>query len=153
MRIERTHDIDLVTRIMSDPAVYPQISDDGSPDIEDFIAVDDDAIYYLLVLDNSENVLGLFLLHPHNTVLYEIHTCLLSTCRGAQADEAAQKVLDWIFNNTPCKKLMTYVPETNKPALHYAQRAGLKIEGINTQSFLKDGELYDQTFLGITRTG
>lgn len=152
MRIERTYDMELVRRITVDPAVYPYVSDDGSPEPEDFEPVESDVIYYLLVLDNDENVLGLFLVHPHNTILYEIHTCLLATCRGSKADEAAQKVLAWIFENIPCHKLMTHVPEHNRSALHFAERAGLKREGINAQSFLKNGEICDQFLLGITRT-
>ena len=150
MRIEHTHDMNIVTHIMAHPSIYPYVSDDGCPDAEDYEAIDNEALYYLLVLDNDENVLGLFLIHPHNTILYEIHTCLLSSCR--EKDKAAQVVLDWIFKNTPCEKLMTHVPDFNRPALLYAERAGLMREGINRLSFLKNGRLHDQILLGITRT-
>jgi len=150
MNIERSYDIELITRIMTNPAVYSFVSDDGSPDVGAFCAHDDEAIYYLLVLDD-ERVRGLYMLHPMNYITYEIHTCLLKSCRGESADEAAKLVLKWVFTNTPCLKVITNVPENNPLALKYAKRAGLIVEGINRDSFLKDGKLYSQTLLGITR--
>lgn len=147
--IERTNDMDLVTRVMTDPCVYPYVTDDGSPNPEEFEPVESDLIYYLLVLDYSKNVLGLFLVHPQNSIMYEIHTCLLRSCRGLMADEAARLVLQWIFNNTPCQKLITHVPAYNKPALDYAKRSGFTVEGNNSHSFLKNGKLHDQVCLGI----
>ena len=150
MRIVRTSDMGLIREIMTSSEVYPYITDDGSPLKEDFDPIDNDSIYYLLVM--GEGLLyGLYMLHPHNSVTYEIHTCLLRTCRGKKADKAAKEVLKWIFSYTPCLKVVTHVPESNKPALKYAQRAGLIIEGVNRESFLKGGKLYNQVLLGITR--
>lgn len=137
---------------MIDPAIYPYISDDGTPEPWLYKPIESEDFYYLSVLDNDQNVLGLFLVHPHNMIMFEIHTCLLPVCRGKKADEAAQLVLKWVFENTICKKLITHVPENNKPALEYAKRAGLIVEGVNRASFQKNGEVLNQVLLGITRT-
>jgi RimJ/RimL family protein N-acetyltransferase len=95
--------------------------------------------------------LGMYLIHPHNCVTYEIHTCLLPTAWGDKAKQAAKLVLNWIFQNTPCMKVITHVPETNALALRYAKRAGMVVEGNNRKSFLKNGQLLDQIQLGITK--
>ncbi|MDH3981272.1 MAG: GNAT family N-acetyltransferase [Kiritimatiellaceae bacterium] len=151
MKIERSFDYDLIERIMAHPAIYPDITDDGSPEPEDFNAASGENIYYLIVRRDDNEAVGLFFVHPHNAILYEIHTCLLPTCRGECADKAAQLVLDWIFEHITCEKLITHVPAFNKPAYSYAKRAGLVKEGVNRSSFLKDGQLYDLLLMGITR--
>lgn len=151
MIIVRSFDYELIRQIMINPAIYPYISDDGTPEPWLFKPIESSQFYYLLVLDNDNIVLGLFLVHPHNIAMYEIHTCLLPHCRGKMADEAGKLVLEWIFENTPCQKVMTHVPEYNRSALKYAERAGMQIEGVNRLSFQKLGQLHDQVLLGITR--
>ena len=151
MRIERTKDMGIIKNIMINHAIYPHISDDGAPEAKYFQPTESDEIYYLLVIDENGLVHGLYLLHAMNYITYEIHTCLLRSCRGKKADIAAKAVLKWISLNTECLKVITHVPENNRLALAYAKRAGLLLEGINRDSFLKDGKLYNQFLLGITR--
>lgn len=152
MRIERTKDMGIIRNIMINHTIYPHISDDGLPEAEYFQPNESDEIYYLLVIDDNGLIHGLYLLHAMNYITYEIHTCLLRSCRGKMADIAAKEVLKWISLRTLCLKVITHVPENNKPALAYAKRAGMIIEGMNRDSFLKNGKLYNQILLGITRT-
>lgn len=146
MRIARTHDMPLVRGILSHPAIWPYIHDDG---VTEPNPIDHEELYWLLVDDGAPA--GVFLLHPHNTVTYEIHTCLLPRTWGGQSREAAQLVLRWMFENTGCRKVITNVPADNPLALRFARRAGLKDEGVNRKSFLKNGVLLDQLVLGIMK--
>ena len=147
MRIEPTCDEELIRGIVTHPAIWPHVSDDGSQ-LESYSPPMDGAAW-LRVVDRE--TLGVYMIHQHNAVTFEIHTCLLPAAWGGKARQAGNLVLDWIFTNTQCQKLITQVPETNKLALRYAQRCGLVVEGKNRQSFLKNGELIDQIQLGITK--
>lgn len=150
MRIERTFDQDLATAIVKHPSVWPYVSDDLT-DFDLYRAPMHDSVFWLLVLDFDDTVLGAYFLHFQNAVTLEIHTCLLPDARGKKSKEAAKCVLSWVFSNTICQKVITHVPENNVFALAYAKRAGLQEEGINRASFLKQGKLLNQTLLGITK--
>ncbi len=146
MNLERTHDMELVREILAHPAIWPHIHDDG---VSEPAPVDAPSLYWLLV--QADGVGGVFLLHPHNTACYEVHTCLLPRMWGAQATTATHLVRAWMFQNTPCQKLITNVPADNLLALRFAKRCGMTPEGVNRRSFLKGGVLLDQHVLGLTK--
>lgn len=151
MHVERTQDAKMIEMIITHPEVYPYVSDDGSPEPEDFSAegiVSNQDVYALLVLDKC--VMGMFMFHRHNAITWEIHTCLLPGHRGKRGLQAARLCAGWMFDNTPCRKIVTHVPAGNEPALKFAINGGMTIEGVNRQSFLKNGVAIDQAVLGIT---
>jgi len=137
---------------MRHPKIYPYISDDSCPKREDFRVGREDPWQSYFITAKDDSLIGMWLLHRHNAITYEIHTCVLPS-RFRAADEAAKAVVAWIFENTPCRKIITHVPSFNRAALKFALRAGLQLEGCVTESFLKDGKIYDQHLLGITKKG
>ncbi len=147
MKIERTHDMQVVRGILMHPRILPHIHEDGMVEIN---PVDVDAIYWLLVIDEDEPA-GVFMVHPHNQSCYEMHTSLLPRIWGQKASESAQLLLRYLFQVIECKKIITNVPANNKKALRFALANGMKIEGVNRESYFKNGALIDQTMLGITR--
>lgn len=146
LAISRTHDMGLVRAILADPAIWPHIHDDGATEPA---PIDHEGLYWLLVDDGAPA--GVFLLHAHNTVTYEVHTCLLPRIWGAKARKASELGKAWMFDNTPCQKLITHVPAYNLHALRFSERCGFKREGVNRASFLRNGELLDQHLLGYTK--
>ena len=138
--------MEVVRSILAHPAIWPHIHDDGAQEPN---PVDAKALYWLLVSD--EEPAGVFLLHPHNLVCYEVHTCLLPRVWGEQAVHATQLCRAWMFEHTRCQKIVTNVPQKNLLALRFAKRCGMTQEGINRKSYLKDGELQDQYVLGLTK--
>jgi len=147
MQIVHTLDEAAIKATVTHPAIWPHVADDSCS--LDTYAPPINGVLWLEVVD--EQSLGMYLVHPHNCVTYEIHTCLLPVAWGAKAKQAGKLVLDWIFANTNCQKVVTQVPQTNALALRYAKRCGMVVEGNNRQSFLKDGQLLDMTQLGITK--
>ena len=147
MQIVQTLDAEKIRATVTHTAIWPHVSDDScsvetyAPPLVGFI--------WLEVVDVES--LGVYLVHPHNFITYEIHTCLLPEARGAKARQAGALVLDWIFTNTPCLKVITQVPESNPLALRYAKRCGLVVEGNNRQSYIKNGNILDMIQLGITK--
>ncbi len=149
----RVADVAEVNRIMTHPDVYPKISDDGSPEVGRFDAtplLECDAIYFL-GWTVAGAWAGMWLLKPWNTITYEVHTSVLPDFRGAEAIRVAGDVGRWMFHNTPCRKVVTLIPEGNRPALAFALSAGMKKEGLVKRSFLKGGKVVDQQLLGIEK--
>lgn len=145
MRIERTHDMRLVAGILSHPAIFPHIHEDGVTEPD---PIDHEGFHWLLV-DDGEPA-GVFLAHARSAHCYEIHTCLLPRIWGSGAKAAASAVLDHLFNVIGCKKVVTNVPAPNRAALRFAKASGLQVEGINRASYMLNGTLHDQIMLGIT---
>lgn len=148
--IERTRDMVLIRNIMTHPKIYSKISDDGCPPAAEFQPAKDEMIIYALARDGSQP-LGIWMLIPHNSVCWEIHTCLLPISYGERALKAAAAMLEWFWKHTDGNRLFTNVPSYNRLALRFAKKTGMKQFGVNEKSFLKDGKLYDQIMLGITK--
>jgi RimJ/RimL family protein N-acetyltransferase len=134
---------------MTHPQIWPHISDDGSPPAKDWRPPEGEHIWYVTAWDDDE-LLGLWMFHPQNAVCWEVHTCLLPTAWGEQAIAAARALPEWIWKHTPCRRIVTNVPSSNRLALRFAIRAGMKIYGVNRESYLKGGKLCDQVCLGLS---
>ena len=150
IQFELTQDAALIKRIITDPEVYPMVSDDGSPAPEDFQPVIAPNVLYVLVRIEG-TIAGLWILLPSNSFCYEIHTVLLPWCRGRRAFEAAKQLGPWLWENTRIERVFTNVPEFNKEALLFARVSGMIQFGKNVKSFKKGGMLYDETLLGVSR--
>ena len=148
----RTHDYTEIDKIFKHEEIYPHVSDDYSNNPEDMdteLAASNEALFFIKS-EVDENLAGMFMYHPHNGVLYEVHSAVLPEYRGAISVEMALMSLQWMFKNTNCKKVITYVPRGNKPAFALARRVGMIVEGVNRLSIMKNGKLIDQKVLGIT---
>lgn len=148
--LARTFDPDLVRRIVTDARIYRKCGDDYAPHPEVYRPLDDPAMIYLAV-SQDDTVRGIFALIPHSRIMFEVHTCLLPEILGDQAAEAAQKLLGWIWEHTPCMRLITAVPAYNRLAFKFAKAAGMTEWGCNPRAYMKGGGLHDIIMLGLSR--
>lgn len=147
---ERTRNYRLIREVLVHPKIWPFISDDASPPVEEFQPVEHDAFRYILAYCD-DTLLGLWMFVPQNGVCWEVHTALLPVAWGLLGQSAAKALPGWIWENTPCRRIVTNVPSSNRLALHFALKAGMKIYGVNEGSYLKAGILRDQVCLGISK--
>lgn len=150
MKIQLTHDMETVAAIISHPEIYPFCSDDGSPPASEFTALETEAFFHLLVTEDNV-IMGVFSVQQLNAIMFEIHTSLLPCCRGRNARWAAELVIEWLFSNTRCLKLVSWVPNVTAPAARLAASVGMVREGICTASFLKNGQLCDMVLFGLSK--
>jgi|SRR5579872_80790 len=150
LSFERTKNYNLIRSIVSHPEVYKHVADDFSPKREDWVPIENDAVFYLLVKDGEE-VLGVFTLVPHNAICWEVHTCFLPSAWGPRIKDAGRGGHEWIFANTECRRITTEVPEYNRIALRYAKQNGMEQYGVNPKSFMKTGTLHDVILLGVSK--
>lgn len=142
--------IDFVNRILTDDSIYPFIADDYSPAKEEFTALpflENESVYVL-----SPNEYSVFVIHPHNSIMYEIHVNILPEGRGRHAIEATGKAFEYIFTETKCEKLICIIPVICENVYSFALKMGMEPEGILKESFLKNGKLIDQHIMGIGKT-
>ncbi len=142
-----TEDRDLIRMVVTHPAVYKHVSDDFSPPPEEYEP--HPGMQYVSVWDKGE-LLGMWIFQPHNAVCYEVHTCLLPCAWGERGQRAAREMAHWIFAHTPCKRIITNVPVSNRLALRFARAAGMTEFGVNKRSIAKGGQLEDQILLGLS---
>lgn len=150
MIICQIDDLDLITDTMKLPYIWPYIHDDAT-DI-DGLAVPpprEGYLYYLGVF--NPGYCGFFLVARQNKITYEIHTVLTKNCRAKLAIQAAKLVIDWIFENTDCERLVTQIPESNRLAERLAENAGMTRYGINPHSFMLNNKTESQILYGITK--
>jgi hypothetical protein len=144
------NDLEFVNYILTDDSVYPYISEDNtSEDIKNKMAeiyLSTPLIYVL-----SPNKYSIFIYIPMTSIMYEIHSNVLPDGRGKAALKALNESMEWIFENTICRKIISWIPMCNRLALTFAINSGAKKQGHITKSFVKYGELHDQLIYGITQ--
>lgn len=147
---ERTFDLDLIRTIVTHEKIWPHVADDGAGRPEDYRPVDHPAIWYVLVLSGHE-LMGVWIFNPQTSACWEIHTALLPKAWGTLAHRAARFIVPWVWEHTTCRRIVTNVPVYNRLALAFAKGAGMEQYGLNPKSYQKDGKLYDQILLGISK--
>lgn len=150
MTFERSDDYELIRKIVTHPKLYPHVSDDFSPDACDYVPPGAGPYLIYLLAKDGDELLGMFLFVAHTGICWEVHTCLLPNAWGSRARLAAIGAAEWMFEHTPCRRIITNVPSYNRLALRFARSAGMKEFGINERSYQKNGTLHDQVVLGLS---
>ena len=142
-------DYELVNRIMSHPKIYPMMIDDhADPDHKELgsFLLMQPTIWMLHPADHI-----LFMGVPRTMTVYECHTMIEPEGRGKSAIQSGIDAARYLFENSTCEKIITYVPFFNKRARIFAKVVGFKDEGVCTRSFKKDNILHDQWVLGLEK--
>jgi len=140
----------LVRWVLTHPSVWPHLVDDFHPAQQDFEPCDHPEIWYVLVRDGEE-LLGMWMFVPENGVCWEAHTCLLPGHGYRRARQAARELAPWVWQHTPCKRLLAKIPAYNYWALRFARDVGFQQFGVNDKSYQKHGKIYGQVYLGLSR--
>lgn len=150
MIIERTHNVDWIKSVLSIPVIADAITEDGCN--LDSVPIEPKSVCYLRVSDNNKDV-ALYVLVPLSACSIEIHAHVLPAFRKTQQGfDSGRFALSWVFSKTHYKKVNAQVPtiyENNVGA--YCELHGLKREGINRCSYVKNDVVHDQIYYGITK--
>jgi RimJ/RimL family protein N-acetyltransferase len=142
MIIDATRDKDRIKRILSDPWLADRITEDQAGEIDIPI---DGSVVYLVDEDDS----GVFIIQQLGAIEAEIHINMTQEGRKV-ATEFATECLSLIWQQTGLKKLVAQIPECYPDVIRFAEKMGLKREGVNEGSYLK-GRLLNKVYLGIKR--
>jgi RimJ/RimL family protein N-acetyltransferase len=150
MTFERTFDYELIKRIVTHPLVYPKVADDAAPHWQNWEPQQSDSVHYVLISDGEE-VLGFWAFFPENSTTWRAHICFLPNAYGEKTVQASREMIEWIWQNTPCQRIIGFIPLSNKLALRLVEAAGCRPFGLDDRSFLKNGVLEPRVAMGISR--
>lgn len=141
--------MDELSSILKDPYIWEQLTEsDISPN--DFYPEMKPTSFWLIA--RTDEICGVVLVLAENSITTLIHPYMLEKHKG-QGFYMIKAFLEWYLRNAKAEanKVNAKIPSFNKVGRKIALKVGFKDEGIDRQSYLRDGELYDQYLLGITR--
>lgn len=147
MNIQPAFDMSIVKAFMMQPEIWERAAEDYE-EIVDFNPYNDDQAVWLECIDDSE-VIGLILVHHDNSTTLRIHPYMTSKTKGRQM---MAEFFQWVLTlPDQVQKIIVSIPTCHQIVYNFARKVGFIDEGINRLSYTKDGELFDQWNLGITR--
>lgn len=148
MIIEETQSIEVIKSVLCEPSIYDRITADNAPLSENWTPPLDGEIY--LAGYANGGLVGIFNLHPINEICWECHVQVLPTMRD-YAHLFGHGVIEWVWTQTEVQKLVAQIPVIYPDVIRFAETKGFEIEGINRQSHLKRGHVWDQVYMGLVR--
>lgn len=139
----RTLDYGLAIEIIDQ--VFDEISEDGVD-----VYIPDVINEHWVALFHMKQCIGMYRLHQINGITFQIHAFILPDYREKWAKESGKVILQWCLDNLEFNKLVAEIPVKYQNVYHFTKSQGFKDEGINRESFLKDGEIWDTYRLGMT---
>jgi hypothetical protein len=131
--------------VLCHPEIYDRIAEDGMPNWEDY---EPDIDGVMCVMD--ENKIGVMLYHWVNGITLECHIQILPEYRK-EANKFCQLALEWVWDNTKATKIVAQIPELYPDVVKFAYKNGFQLEGMNESSYMKNGKIYSQMYLGLIR--
>jgi len=143
----RVSDPEVVKSFLLRPEIFATIAEDGADDFEPDMERN---IWLLMKSDDTE--VGIYQIERINGITAQIHANVLPEHRKPHSKATGRAALDWIVANLPdIHKIIAVIPVLYPNVRDFTLSFGFTLEGINRQSYLKGGAIYDQWILGITR--
>lgn len=145
MNIEVTHNKALIKELMRD--IWDQISQDG--DEYNNFEPRCDSLNGWLIVNDYDKIKGIVFIEQQTLSSIQIHPYLVGE-KGI-GREIVKAVLDWAKDIDSIYKVNVSIADIYSSTINTAKKIGFVEEGLNRQSFLKNGEYRDQVLLGLTR--
>jgi RimJ/RimL family protein N-acetyltransferase len=148
LTFERTHDLSLVRRILTDPAVWPHVGDDFAPPRKEWHPNSDDRIWYVLAIEKTR-LIGLFTFAPRSTVLWEAHVVFMPG-RRSRGVNIVEQMFAWMFEHSTAERIIAEIPALNRLAVKLASKT-MTPYGVNERAWMKGGTLQDLVLFGVSK--
>jgi len=145
--IARTFNAEFIKSYIIEHGVFDEICEDDFTTSE--WAPDMNSGWFLH--KEGDDVLGIWMAELRNGITIEIHPTIPKKYRGKLAYQGANEFFAWICHNTNYQKINAEIATCFPNAKLFAMQCGMKVEGKIRQSFKKNGTIYDQWMLGMTR--
>jgi len=151
IKLEPTKDSQLIKTVLSDPELWERISEDGQKPEHMKISVFDPHYWFRVMIDNEVAALVLFTQKGLHTI--NIHINVLKKYRKKYAKPIGKEIIRFFAEDAPkaWQKMNAEIPVIFHDVYQFSLNCGLTQEGINRSSTLKNGEMMNQYYLGITR--
>jgi len=147
--IRQTVDSELVKSCMLRDDILSTVAEDNINGIK--YEPDMQKNCWLSLYDGSD-FMGVISYEAKNSVSVEMHMGIFTEFRGKKSYDATKLALIWLISEFPCyKKVIVFIPVIYKNVKLFAMKIGFKEEGLSRQSYVKNGEIIDQWFMGMTQ--
>ncbi|MDE2098679.1 MAG: hypothetical protein KGL39_15600 [Patescibacteria group bacterium] len=155
--ITETRDDELVWQISELPEIKDRVTNDA------WSALGDDVrrAHVRLIVGNPDNhvflvrddqrVVGCFIIDRKEDGLFEVHTLLARSCRGAQAIRAGRQAIREAFKLPAVQRLVSYCPGNLPQTYFFAIYCGFHLAGIATWRWLKNGISFPVKIVELNR--
>lgn len=108
--------------------------------------------FWLMMLSGND-LIGVYYIHWIGAACCQIHAHVNPVWRQSiESLQTGKEALRWIYDHLPqCRKVIARVPTLYENVRAYCELHKMRVEGVNRQSVLRHGELYDEYLIGITR--
>ncbi len=119
LRLASQEDIPTINRILNHPGIYSWATMGKAMGPLDITAA---FTSVFVLLDEAGQ--GCVILDPYDTATFEVHTCLLESLRGAEAQKIALETIRFVFAETGGMEILTKVQTANRGADLFARQSG-----------------------------
>lgn len=144
-------DIKLADYVLKHPEVYNMYQWDGRCERERYsssLRINQGPPTYVLI-DNTNSFVAILV--QESNIVWSSHSNALPSIRGKQAIRICKAMVRWMFDNTPCRKIIGFTPDSHKAALMFNKLCGFKTEAVINDFFLKDGKHEKAHMVSITK--
>lgn len=142
----RTFDTEQILSVLTHPDILKTITESDSSNLQ----VDPQASCFIACTVDDE-LSAVFIFDKIGACVCDIHAHVLPAKRPHSKDIGAA-ILRHFFDIAPwAAKLTALIPACYPNVIAYAHQFGFINEGVNRQSYLFQGDLIDQVYLGATK--
>lgn len=143
----RTFNTEQILSVLTHPDILKSISENGSSNLQ----VNPQASCFIACTVDDE-LSAVFIFDKIGACVCDIHAHVLPAKRPHSKDIGAA-ILSHFFNDVApwAAKLTAVIPVCFPNVIAYAHQFGFINEGVNRQSYLLQGDLIDQVYLGATK--
>ncbi len=143
--VDRTFSTDEIEKIIYHPEVIRLSTNNGVKG-----AIDTEGDCWLATYVNNE-IVGVFVFEPVNSVSLEGHCYFLPEHRKSVSDESYLKSMDYVFDNSKYKKIIVKCSQKDWHVKNFCLSKGFALEGRLEKSTEHNGKLVDEYLLGMTK--
>lgn len=152
--VVETKDPEVIKSVLLCEKVFNCISSDGAPGIEEYEPVTDGYTFIAGIQDvvfGKSVPFGLMIYKQKDSFQWECHFQVIPEYRKTHATEFAEKAINWLWSNTDAIKIVAEIPEMFPNVIKFGEKMGFQREGINRKSYMKNGQICDQVYMGLSR--
>ena len=141
MIVQQTFDIGRIKHLMKDVFIASDNNESFEPRL--------DSLNGWVIVKDYDKIQGIAYIEQQTTSTVIFHPYLLG--KKGNGREMIKSVLKWLLN-TKIHKVNISIPVIYQSTINTAKKLGFVDEGLNRESFLKNGEYIDQRLFGLTRS-
>lgn len=140
----RTLNAEIFNSVANNPGIRPYL---GGQDELDLTNIIENANNYCFLTDDKT---GAHILINKGQGTYEVHTLSLPNARGSHMRKLMQEARAFMFLQTDCIELQTFVPDGQANVLLWAQYAGFSEDFFRDKCFNYKGDMIGGTYLSLS---